>query len=374
MKKILLAAAGALLFVSASAQVTPEAIMGMTPDLPSAASLLQYYKDYHHPDGRGVSDPNVISTFQEAWRSAHAQINEMQEKGMAPSLTQKAMASKVGGTGKTAAEVSRMSESEAKNLAMATMQGRLSSLGLSQADLNKLQGSKLSEEEQKAMASKVMAAQMGGITAKDIEAMSNMTPEQRRDFMQESGLGESVSAKMAADRSKHAANRNMTALIMEMQGLDARIKVKTDEVLGKKAAIEKEGLRIYNEKYKKRVSDAEAGMEAAIRDGALEEKPADPARSKAAYDRFVAFRNARYAALCDFYAEYIPLYRNAVAASMDCCRAELLPLMKQKQQIQEKLYAQTQDASYALTDIVPLPAAQLYFERAYDIIDFELEF
>ena len=45
-----------------------------------------------------------------------------------------------------------------------------------------------------------------------------------------------------------------------------------------------------------------------------------------------------------FYAEYIPLYRDAVAGAMDCCRAQLLPVKRQHKKVMEKLYALTQSA------------------------------
>lgn len=374
MKKIMITLAAAALVVPAMAQMTPESVMGMTPDLPSSARLVQYYRENNAPYASGdATESELINDFLHAWREASDRVQEMQKKTLAVSERSAAMQGLVGGTGKTAQEVSRMSEAEVKALAMSTMQGRIGSMGLSQSDMARLmQSEKLSEDEEKALASKVMAAQTGGLTAKDIEAMSNMTEEQRMEFMQNSGLGKSVSAKMAADKGRNAAEKNKAALVTRLQDLSAQAKAKTDKIIAMKGNARNEGLKLYDRKYRKRVADAIAGMKDAIADGALEEKPTDPARSQAAAERFVAFNKARFAAICDFYEEYIPAYRNAVAASMDCCRAELLPILREKQQVQENIYAQTKDASWALSESIPFDAAYLYMECAHDIVDFEL--
>ena len=77
--------------------------------------------------------------------------------------------------------------------------------------------------------------------------------------------------------------------------------------------------------------------------------------------------------LSRFYTEYIPLYRDAVAGAMDCCRAQLLPVKRQHKEVMEKLYALTQSAEYALSDSVPFEASYMYFELSEKITEFELE-
>ena len=178
MKKIIITLFALAIMLPAGAQMTPEAVMGMTPDLPSTAALLNYWKNHNDPFHNEYPNSDLLNEFMDAWNAANDQIQDMQAKTLAPGMQKNAMAGKVAGTNKTAGEVAQMSESEAKALAMSSMQGRLSSMGLSQADFAKLQSSNLSDEEAKAMASKVMAKQTGGLTAKDIEAMSHMTDEQ----------------------------------------------------------------------------------------------------------------------------------------------------------------------------------------------------
>lgn len=376
MKRIVVVVAALGLFwAPAHAQMTPEAVMGMTPDLPSTSALLQYYRESTAPDGSGVSEPNAISTFLEKWKEAQEQITEMRDKTLAPDLKQKAMNSKVAGSGKTAQKTAQMSEDEARQLAMSKMKGSLSALGLSQADIAKMQSGNLSEAEQKALADKVMAAQTGGLTTKDVEAMEQMSEQQRKEFMEESGLGASVSKKMEADKGKRATDRRQTELIQEMQRLNARVLDKQNEAIGKKDIARKEGKKLFNSKYAKRIESLEEAMGQAVRDGAGEEKyrDEDAGRVKEATDRYEALNKQRHAAMCEFYAEYIPMWRDAVSASMDCCRSELLPLLKEKQQVEEKLYSLTHGVEYSLSANTPFLASDLYFELSKDIVDFELD-
>jgi hypothetical protein len=340
MKKLLMMMAACFVCAAASAQMTPEAIMGMTPDLPTSASLLRFFKESEEPYASGqMSEPDLINDFVEAYREAERQVKDMQSKTIAVSERNAAMQGLVGGTGKTAQQVSQMSEAEVKAMAMSTMNGNIARMGLSQADMARLmQGGELTKEEEQAMASKMLAAQM--------------TPE---------------------NQAKHATNKNKTALVTQFQRLNAQAKEKTDAILAMKGKAQQEGLKLYEEKYSKRVADAVAGMRQAIRDGALDEIPSDPAKSAAAYKRFVAFDSARFAAIYEFYTEYIPAYRNAVAASMESCRADLLPILLEKKQVQEKIYALTREADWALYESIPFEAAYLYMERSYDIVDYTLE-
>ena len=372
MKKILITLVAAALAVPAMAQMTPEAVMGMTPDLPSTAALLGDWRAANSPGDVDVPDSDIINKFMEAWNRANDQIQDMQAKTLAPSLQRSAMGGKVAGTNKTVSQVAGMSEAEAKAMAMAGLSSRLSSMGLSQADFARLQGSELSEEEAKAMASKVMAAQTGGLTAKDIEAMSNMTEEQRAQFMQESGLGASMTAKMNAGRGQRASNQKQYQLVTEMSRLgqeELRIQNKATNMI---ESAKKEGIALFDRKYRK----TDEAMQEEIHQAVLAEEntaenggaahEAAMARVKAACIQWFEYRSK-------FYEEYLPSYRNAVAGAMDCCRAELLPVQRQRQDIQEQLYALTQSAEYALSENIPFNAAYLYFELSEKITDYNLD-
>ena len=370
MKKIIITLFALAMMLPAKAQMTPEAVMGMTPDLPSTAALLNYWKNYNDPFHNEYPNSELLGEFMEAWNAANDQIQDMQEKTLAPGMKKNAMAGLVAGTNKTAGEVANMSEAEAKALAMSTMKGRISSMGLSQADFAKLQSSNLSDEEAKAMASKVMAKQTGGLTAKDIEAMSHMTDEQRAAFMQESGLGESMTAKMNADKGKRASSQQQYQLATELISLGQKEHSLQQKAIGMIESARKEGVALFDRKYR----EADKQHREEIHRAAVEQEDAiGEAAFNAALARLNAAQSAWFNNMSNFYAEYIPMYRDAVAGAMDCCRAQLLPVKRQHKEVMEKLYALTRSAEYALSDSVPFEASYLYFELSKKITEFELE-
>ncbi|MBQ9201124.1 MAG: hypothetical protein IJ154_01970 [Bacteroidales bacterium] len=370
MKRLFFVLAAFSLLLPARAQMTPEAVMGMTPDLPSTAALLNHWVEHNDPTRTELPDSDILNEFMEKWNEANDQIQEMQQKTLAPSLQQKAMSSKVGGTNLTAAQVAGMSDAEAQKLAMSVMKSRVGGLGLSQADIAKMQGGQMSEADQKALADKRMAARTGGMTTRDIEAMSHMTEQQRMEFMQQSGLGESVTNKMEADKGKRAANKTQAALVQEMNALAQKAYRLQNEASGKITSAMSEGMDLYKKKYQKTIEDINAEIAKAVIEEeeaiSAEQVRAAQAREKAANTRWINTMKA-------FYGEYIPIHRNAVIAAMDCCRAEMLPVLKQEKEVQEKLYAMTQSAEYSLYESTPYTAAYLYFELSKKIEDFDLK-
>ena len=370
MKKIIITLFALAMMLPAKAQMTPEAVMGMTPDLPSTAALLNYWKNNNDPFHNEYPNSDLLNEFMEAWNTANDQIQDMQEKTLAPGMKKNAMAGLVAGTNKTAGEVANMSEAEAKALAMSTMKGRISSMGLSQADFAKLQGGNLSDEEAMAMASKVMAKQTGGLTAKDIEAMSHMSDEERAAFMQESGLGASMTAKMNADKGKRASSQKQYQLATELISLGQKEHSLQQKAIGMIESAKKEGVALFDRKYRK----ADAEYQAEISRANVEaEEAISAADVKAAQARLRAAQSGWFNNMSRFYAEYIPMYRDAVAGAMDCCRAQLLPVKRQHKEVMEKLYALTRSAEYALSDSVPFEASYMYFELSEKITEFELE-
>ena len=372
MKKIIITLFALAMMLPARAQMTPEAVMDMTPDLPSTAALLNYWKNSNDPFDNEYPNSDLLNEFMEAWNAANDQIQDMQEKTLAPGMKKNAMAGLVAGTNKTAGEVANMSEAEAKALAMSTMKGRISSMssmGLSQADFAKLQRSDLSDEEAKAMASKVMAKQTGGLTAKDIEAMSNMTDEQRAAFMQESGLGASMTAKMNADKGKRASSQKQYQLVTELTALGQKEHSLQQKAIGMIESARKEGVALFDRKYRK----ADEQYREEIHRAVVEQEDAiGEAAYKAALARLNAAQSAWFNNMSQFYAEYIPLYRDAVAGAMDCCRAQLLPVKRQHKEVMEQLYALTRSAEYALSESIPFEASYMYFELSEKITEFEL--
>ena len=337
MKKLLIALLALAVLVPAKAQMTPEAVMGMTPDLPSAAALLNHWKEYNDPDRQEAPDSDIVDEFQEKWRETQEQIQEMQAKTLKPGMQRNVMSGKVAGTNMTAQQAAGMSEADAKALAMSMVAGK----------------------------TKAAKAGMTGLTSKDIEAMSHMTDEQRAAYMQESGLGESITAKMNANKGKQAANKKQYQLVTEMTTLAQKEYALQQKALGMISSARDEGYALFDRKYRKTHEALSAEIASLV-------GPAEEDRAAAA--RLAAAITAQFKNMYKFYSEYIPMYRDAVVGAMDCCRAQLLPVKNQRKDVMEKLYGLTQSAEYALYAPVPFEASSLYFELSEKIVDFELEF
>ena len=86
MKKIFTTLFALAMMLPAGAQMTPEAVMGMTPDLPTAAALLNHWKEHHDPLREEAPDSDILNEFMEAWNAANDQIQDMQAKTLAPGM------------------------------------------------------------------------------------------------------------------------------------------------------------------------------------------------------------------------------------------------------------------------------------------------
>ena len=76
----------------------------------------------------------------------------------------------------------------------------------------------------------------------------------------------------------------------------------------------------------------------------------------------------------EFYAKFIPQWRQMVLACMDVCKTELLPLQKERKAIMDELYSITHDASYSMGDTFPPIAGALYLEQAKIIGEYPTSF
>lgn len=376
MKKILLMAALVAANLLAYAQMTPEAIMGAVPQMPSTAQMLNYYRVANDPNGDGAPSDNVITIFLEAWDAARKNIDENNPTG--DNIKHKVRNSKVGsGIDKTVDEVENMSEAEQQAMAMAAINKRMAGIGLSQADLAKMQSGNFSEAEQQALADKMMAAQTGGITSRDVQAMQNMSDQERMDYMQMTGLAESSSKKIKENQPKLAAKQRRADLLMEGQKLDQQMKELTDKILmNKKKEAREAGIKLYKQKYKQQYDQLEAAAlkEIAGPCGWEKYEQKDKPKVEASCARLESLRKQQYDLMCRFYSEYIPMWRNSVTDRMDMARAQLMPLAKQREKIGKELYEMGHEASYAMYDIYTFTAANTYFELSRDVVDFELDF
>ncbi|MBQ7422156.1 MAG: hypothetical protein IJV27_08455, partial [Prevotella sp.] len=92
MKKIIITFLALAMLLPVRAHMTPEAVMGMTPDLPTTAALLNHWKEHHDPLREVAPDSDILNEFMEAWNAANDQIQDMQAKTLAPGMKRNAMA------------------------------------------------------------------------------------------------------------------------------------------------------------------------------------------------------------------------------------------------------------------------------------------
>ena len=111
-------------------------------------------------------------------------------------------------------------------------------------------------------------------------------------------------------------------------------------------------------------------MQQAIKEGALSEKytEAEAPAIKAAEQKYCAASEQAWKTYCDFYAKFIPMWRNMILEAMNLCKTEMLPLMNEKKRLTDSLYAITQDADYAIGETYPPMAVMMYLEQP-ELID-----
>ena len=374
MKKILISILFVAVAFSARAQMTPDAIMALLPNMPSQTEMIRYAREScaYPSQNIEVTQPSLYDDFREALKQAQEQASASVEGNTAASITSKAMKSKVAGTGYTGSELTHMSEAQREQVARAQANSTLSGLGLSQAEIAKLQSGNVTEAEAQALAAKMVAAQTGGMTMADDQAMQGMTKEQQQKYLEESGLQESMGAKAKADKSKTNKNSRVATLEADLARLtrqhlelDSRIeKVLTDAI--------KKGQDMYNNGYKNQIAQWEKARSEAMREGAGAETytDAEKATVEAASRKLKNAEYQQWLLWCEFYEKYIPLWRNAIVQQMDMVRSQEMPLMTKMKTVTNELYQLTKDEKYAIGDSYPYSAALKYLEIPEGIGDY----
>ncbi len=346
MNKLFIIVAALMLFgIPAYSQLTPEGVMATLPDLPTADRMIAFET--------GEQDPELYNDFLSKLNKAQRQCQATVDKSMGSlfgDIKSATMKQKVAGTNVTNAQVMNMSEAERQEFAKSTaINGQLSSMGISMEDLQALQSGKMSEEE---LASKMMAKQSGGLTTKDIQAMQNMTEAERVAFIQQSGLSESTQAAAAKNKKTAASNAALTAVLQKITSLSGRVTELTKKSIRLRDEANASGAELYAKNYKSRI-------ETLIREVAL--------LSEAEHynEALVKAKNQQIAQLeHEFYSKSIPVWRNAVIASMDVFRVEILPLQYELKEAYAKAYELTKNPEYMGGEQIPFQAAFAYLEAA----------
>ena len=370
MKKIFLSAMMLMSVMGVKAQMTPEAVMGMMPTMPSLAEMIRYQKEAMDPNPkREMTQPRLYADFLEALKNARDQADEQIKRNVGDVVEHKTLKSKVAGTNYTVQQIEGMSEAEQEQLGKDIMKKKLGSYGLSQADIAKMQSGNMSEAEQQALASKMMQKMTGGMSMKDVQFMQNMTDEERAQFMQMSGLNESTQAKMKEQKPKLQKDAKVTALIQEMIKCDKQAKEITDKYLQMSEEVRAAGRTLYDRDYRPQLAQWEAVKKEALAEGALSEKytEKDKPRVDAANRKFDNAQNQIWKIDCAFYEKYLPTWRDNIVKKMDMCRSQLLPIMQKKKEITDKLYSMTNEPQYASGAIHPFTAALAYLDTPEEI-------
>ena len=370
MKKIFLSAMMLMSVMGVKAQMTPEAVMGMVPTMPSLAEMIRYQKEAMDPNPqREMTQPRLYIDFLEALKNARDQADEQIKRNVGDVVEHKTLKSKVAGTNYTVQQIEGMSEAEQEQLGKDIMKKKLGSYGLSQADIAKMQSGNMSEAEQQALASKMMQKMTGGMSMKDVQFMQNMTDEERAQFMQMSGLNESTQAKMKEQKPKLQKDAKVTALIQEMIKCDKQAKEITDKYIQMSEEVRAAGRALYDREYRPQLAQWEAVKKEALAEGALSEKytEKDKPRVDAANRKFDNAQNQIWKIDCAFYEKYLPTWRDNIVKKMDMCRSQLLPIMQKKKEITDKLYSMTNEPQYASGAIHPFTAALAYLDTPEEI-------
>ena len=341
MKKIIVTLTALALLIPASAQNNARKIISLTPALPTVKDLLEAYKEEYTPyDEYKGPGGRALELFLDKHKDAKDIISELPSE-YTPDVS----------------SLGKMTQGSAKGAAM----GRMSGMGLSAADIQKLQSGELSEEEQLAFANKVMKAQ-GGPTSSDLETISKMMEAQN------AGANPEQAFRSASGKGKNAG-------LLKINEMDRNLLEALKAGDNRKDEARQKGYDLYEKKYRAQVKEIEKGIHQAIMEGALEELPAPgtEARCEAAAKRFQALKKQEFAIECKFYEEYLPIWRSAIAGSMEYYKTEVMKLSEEREAFRAQQLAQTGSTEFMAPAFTPDAVAQQYFDLAKDIADYKLE-
>lgn len=366
MRKLLISITFLAAALSARAQLTPDGIMALLPNMPTQAEMIRYAKESCAPVSVHVevTQPTLYDDFREALQAALEKASGSTDQNLEPSMNKKINEGKVAGTNRTESELAHMTESQREAYARSQAASQLSGMGLSVADIAKLQSGNVSRAEAEALAAKMVATQSGGVTMADVQAMQNMTDKQRKEYLEQSGLGESMGAKAAADKGKNTKKADEAALVQDLARYNRLLNELHERMEKKLADAVKAGQNMYNNTYKKKIDQWESVRSEAMREGAGWEKydAADEGKVEAASRKLANAEHQQWLARCEFYEKFIPMWRNAIVEQMDMVRSQEMPLTQEKKMATNKLYELTKDVKYAVGDSYPVSAAIKYLE------------
>lgn len=294
----------AFITVSAFAQLTPEGVMATLPDMPTAAQMIAY----ETPGGQDDLG-DIYGEFHSKLNKAIKQCQEMQDKsmaGLASKAKDAALSEKVPGTNVSVADAKNMSKSDLQKLAMSAAMGRMSSMGVSMADVQKVQSGKAA-----------------------------------------------------------ASNAALTSVMQKITSLQKRIGDLTQKSIRLRDEANAFGKDLYAKDYKSRIESLEKEVRnlfGQVSDG--EQTAAEAAKARELAPKIEGLNKQIDDLTKDFYSKSIPVWRNAVIAAMDVFRVEILPLQYELKEAYQQAYELTGQADYIGGEILPFSAAGSYLESA----------
>ncbi len=307
MKKILTLLA-ALLPIAAAAQITPEAIIGGCPVLPTAAELVtSVTRSVDEQNDRVLIYQNRLSEYRKA---CEAERRKVESAGLERAKTAFSREMKQS-TGKTTEQWQSMNEEQLDRESKSLANRKMRELGI-EADVSALE--KMSDAEKERAAMK-MASQMTGMSVAEMQKIASMNEEEAMAYMQSSGAGQRVAEHLSASARQPAASSALTVDAMErMREIADEVrryqeKLRTDRELweAKTAAVHTQADKLWESKYRPAVVSLEEQCDAAMR------KTTNEADAFATETRYAASIGVQYR---KFYEESIPIWIEHVKALM----------------------------------------------------------
>lgn len=353
MKKIAI-----LLFVTlpmlAMAQITPEAIIGLCPQLPSVAEL-------------AALDQDAVDAFSTKTRQAIEQAEQAGAKSIEADKSKylnDLNASLKKQFGKTADEFLAMSESQRQSFAEDYATKQLKSVGI---DKSVKEIEKMSDAEKEQMASQ-MLTNMTGLSASDmqkLQKMENMSEEEALAYMQQTGLLGKMQAKgtKTAETNKSQTSAQLAELMQKRNNYYSEVSTFIQASRKTRDALLDKARQIYQTKYsadieslEKRLGELSYDYTGGIGDGEVLKAQMKSLRDK--LDRLlVAYRTEIAAPWLDQTQKEMAQIKSLIQSAKvaEAANEQMLKLMD------EPVYPQQEAASWAME----------YLSTALNVIEFE---
>ncbi len=212
MKKIIITAIICFsAFLSAMAQNTAEAILGLCPPFPTQSQLVGY-----GVGEEGDADVEAIIQYLDMLDKAIEQAKiALDKRAKNSNIEGKSLdiadAQTKHQTGKSISEIQAMGDAGAERFAKGKANKQLKSLGINKS-VAELENRELSQAEQNQMANN-MAQQMSGMSLSELQAMAakieGMSEEEQAAYMQNSGMLDRITKN--AQKTKPAVSQKVTS-------------------------------------------------------------------------------------------------------------------------------------------------------------------